>query len=458
MAIVMNMPRLGETMEEGTIIKWFKKVGEEVKKGEPLLEVMTDKVNLEVESDADGVLLKVYGDTDDVIPVYEPMCVIGAAGESVEDAASDKKEEPKAEAKAEAPKAEVKAETPKAAEAPKAAAGRVFASPAAKRVARELGVDISAMAGKGTGVDGRVTEADVQAFAKSGKATPLAAKMAKDLGVDTSTLKGTGIGGKVTAADVEAKAPKAAKKEAKAEAAPAAAPKAGAGIGGKLPYAGMRKAVGQNMLLSKQTSPHVTLNMEVDMTNCVSFRKQILDGVQEAYGVRISFTDIIVKAVARAILDFPIINSCIDGKMIVINDHVNIGVATAIEGGLIVPVLKDTDSMSLPEISKAIKEMAAKARSGKIMPEDYAGGTFSISNLGAYGVESFNPVINPGQAAILGVCAIVKKPVVVDDEIKVRSMMGLSLSFDHRIVDGAPAAQFLAAIKKYLESPYMIFM
>lgn len=454
MATVMNMPRLGETMEEGTIIKWFKNVGEEVKKGEPLLEVMTDKVNLEVESDVDGVLLKIYGNTDDVIPVYEPMCVIGEAGEKVDDVpkAAELKTGSKIEAKEES-KAKEKTSAPKT---DAVSADKILSSPAAKRAARELGVNIDNLAGKGTGPGGRVVEQDIVDFSKNTKITPLAGKAAADLGIDTSSIKGSGIGGKITFADVVAKAPK--KAVAKPEEVPAAACTQGAGIGGKIPYAGMRKAVGQNVLMSMQTAPHVTVNMEVDMTEAVRFRKQILENIEKTYNVRISFTDIIVKAVAKTIKDYPLINSTLDGKMIVISDHINIGIATAIDGGLIVPVIKDVQAMSLPDISKSVKAMAAKARSGKITPKDYEGGTFTISNLGSFGVESFNPIITPGQAAILGVCAIVKKPVVVGDEIKIRSMMNLSLSFDHRIIDGVPAAEFLATIKATLEAPYMIFM
>ena len=197
---------------------------------------------------------------------------------------------------------------------------------------------------------------------------------------------------------------------------------------------------------------------EVDMTECVKLRNRCWPTSRSRYGVRISYTDIIVKAAARAIEDKPIVNSSLQGDRIVIHDQVNIGIATAIEGGLVVPVVKDVRAKTIPQISAEIKELAARARTGKAGGEDFKGGTFTITNLGAYGVDSFNPVITPGQSAILGVCRIAEKPAVVDGEIVIRSMMNLCLSFDHRVMDGAPAAEYLARLRQILESPYLMFM
>lgn len=453
MATKMLMPLLGQTMEEGTIVKWFKNVGDTVKEGEPLLEVLTDKVNMEVEAPESGVLRKVYGQVDDIIPVKDPVCIIAGADESIDDLLKD---DAPAQSNAEPAKQEPVMEAPTATVAPAAVStpsttdGKIFASPAAKRVAKEKGLDIAALAGRGTGPGGRIVENDVLNFiASAPKATPLAGKMASDMGLSIGAVSGTGVGGKVTSEDVlRAGAP-----------APVAMPAMSAPvIGGTIPYAGMRKAVGQNVAASKQTAPHVTLVTEVDMTECVCLRNQILADVEKNYGVRISYTDIIVKAVARAIYDKPIVNSTLKDDQIIIHDRVNIGVATAIEAGLVVPVIKDVATKTVPQISKEIKELAARARAGQAGGADFQGGTFSISNLGAYGITTFNPIISPGQSAILGVCAIVDKPMVMEGDIEVRSMMNLCLSFDHRVMDGAPAAEFLARLKQILETPYLIFM
>ncbi len=467
MATKMVMPLLGQTMEEGTIIQWFKNEGDEIKAGEPLLEVMTDKVNMEVEAPENGVLRKIIAKPDDVVPVKEPIAIIGTADEPIDDlleGSAPAAAEPLEGAEAGAPTVEQPAPTvaepaapspvqtapPRAVEMPSAPAaeegeGRVFASPLARTIAREHGIDIAVLAGKGTGPNGRIVEKDVMDYLAATKATPLAGKVAADMGVQVGEVPGTGIGGRVTAEDVR-----------KAAAAPAPAP--APSIGQKIPFAGMRKAVAQNVTASYQQAPHVTLVSEVDMTECVALRNNVVKNIEERFGVRITFTDIIVKAAARAIEDRPLANASLEGDQIVIHDQINIGIATSIEGGLVVPVVKDVRSKTIPQISKEIKELAARARSGQAGGDDFRGGTFTITNLGAYGIDSFTPIITPGQSMILGVCRIVEKPVVIGGEIKIRSMMNLCLSFDHRIVDGAPAAEYLARLKEILEAPYLIFM
>lgn len=459
MATKMVMPLLGQTMEEGTIIQWFKKEGDQIKAGEPLLEVLTDKVNMEVEAPQDGVLRKILANPDDIIPVKEPIAIIGTADEPIDELLAGGETQPVAGAEAGAPAIEQPAPTvaepsaPAPAEVASARAfeapapvgeGRVFASPAARRVAGEHGIDVSALAGKGTGPNGRIVEKDVLDYVAATKATPLAEKVAADMGVQAGVVSGTGIGGKVTSEDV--------RKAAAAALAPALA------IGQTIPFAGIRKAVAQNVTASYQQAPHVTLNAEVDMTECVAFRNSIVKSIEERYGIRVSYTDIIVKAAARAIEDKPLANATLQGDQIVIHDQINIGVATAIEGGLVVPVVRNVTSKSIPQISKEIKELVARARAGQAGGDDFGGGTFTVTNLGAYGIDSFTPIITPGQSMILGVCRIAEKPAVVNGEIKIRSMMNLSLSFDHRIVDGAPAAEYLARLREILESPYLIFM
>ena len=449
MATKMAMPLLGQTMEEGTIIKWFKNEGDSVKEGEPLLEVMTDKVNMEVEAPESGVLRKILAQLDDTVPVQEPICILGTADESIGDLLEQevpKKKEVASAVRVEPP-AEREAPAPAAAPAapPQAAQGRVLSSPAARRVAREHGIDIAALAGRGTGPNRRIVEKDVLDYVTSQpKVTPLAAKIAADLGVDAARLEGTGIGGKVTSEDV-----------ARAAQAPAAPP---APIGATIPFTGLRKAVAKNVAASYQSAVHVTLVTEVDMTQCVHLRDQILPDIERTHGVRISFTDIIVKAAARAILDKPIVNSSLAEDKIIIHDRVNIGIATAVEGGLVVPVIKDVPSKSLPQIARESKELVGRARSGTASGEDFRGGTFTVTNLGIYGIDSFMPVITPSQSAILAVCAIAEKPAVVDGQIKIRSMMNLCLTFDHRVMDGVPAAEYLARLREILQGPSLLLM
>lgn len=468
MATKMVMPLLGQTMEEGTIIKWFKNEGDKVEAGEPLLEVMTDKVNMEVEAPESGVLRKILAQTDDIVPVKDPICIIAGPNEPIDDLLGAEAK-PAEQAPVAAPLQEGRTEevpapgpaqyapaTEEMAVGGEAEEGRVFASPAARRVASEHGIDINALAGKGTGPEGRIVEKDVHDYvASAAKPTPLAGKMAVEMGVDIGRVAGTGVGGKVTSEDITRATTEA---QAPAPAAPMAPAPAAAALGGVIPFTGLRKAVAQNVAASAQSAVHVTLVMEVDMTECVRLRKQILDDIEKNYGVRISFTDIIVKAATRAIYDKPLVNSSLQEDKIVVHDRVNMGIATAVENGLLVPVVKDVQSKSLPQVSKEIKDVVNRVRSGKAAGEDYKGGTFTITNLGNFGVDSFNPVITPGQSAILGVCRIAEKPAVVNGEIQIRSMMNLCLSFDHRVLDGAPAAEYLARLKQILESPYLIFM
>jgi pyruvate dehydrogenase E2 component (dihydrolipoamide acetyltransferase) len=290
----MLMPLLGQTMEEGTIIKWFKNEGESVKAGEPLLEVLTDKVNMEVEAPESGTLRKIMAQPDEIVPVKDPICIIGSPDESIDDLLGGEApaKEETASAREQGTGDRELEQAPAAAPAPSEPTGRIFSSPAARRVAREHGIDIAALAGRGTGPNGRIVEKDVLDFVASRpKVTPLAGKMAADLGVDVAGLVGTGVSGKVTGEDV--------RQAAAAPAAPAAA------IGTTMPFAGMRKMVAKNVAASYQSAVHVTLVTEVDMTECVRLRNQILPVMEKTYGVRVSYTDIIVKAAALAILDRP---------------------------------------------------------------------------------------------------------------------------------------------------------
>lgn len=450
MATVMNLPLLGQTMEEGTIIQWIKKEGDAVKEGEPLLEVMTDKVNMEVEAPVSGVLRKILVNADDVVPVLAPIAIIGLADEQIDDLLSGASKTPEEEPESEIEKPQsISAPNRPASEQPTGAAqsvDRIIASPSARRVASERGINIELLSGKGTGPGGRIIEKDVLDFIASTRSTPLAGKMAEDIGVDLSGITGTGVSGRVTSEDVN-------------RASRSAKPPLGiTNIGQSIPFTGLRKAIADNVAKSARETVPVTLVAEVDMTECMNLRSSILDAIEKRDGVRLSITDFIVKAASTAILDKSIVNSSLEGDRIVVHDRVNIGIATALESGLVVPVVKDVINKTLSQISREIKDLVARARESRAMGDDFKGGTFTITNLGAYGIDTFDPVITPGQSAILGVCRIIEKPVAKNGSIVLRSMMNLCLTFDHRIMDGAPAAEYLARLKSILEAPYMILI
>lgn len=455
MATKMVLPILGQTMEEGTIIKWLKNEGDQVAKGDPIVEVMTDKVNMEVEASESGVLRKLLVKEDDVVPVMGPIAIIGTADESIDDLLSDGDSGNGAAQAAEPAVLQAVTSAPTVAEsAPTVSGSKVFVSPRARKMARENGVTIDALAGAGSGPLGRVIEKDVAAFIAAAQtvatgedvaiATPLAARIAADQGVNLTSVTGTGNRGRITSGDVLQAA--------------AVEPVFPAGEVKVIPFTGMRKMVADNVAKSAQTAPHVTLTAEVDMTEAVKVRGQIVEQFERKYGTKLSFTDMIVKAASLALLDHPIVNSTLTAKEIRISGDVNIGVAVALDGGLIVPVVKNADQKFVPQISVELKGLIEKARVGNLATAEITGGTFTITNLGAFGIDVFNPIITPGQSAILGVCRIADKPVVVDGQVVVRSMMNLCLSFDHRVMDGAPAAQFLKKIKDLLESPYQLLI
>lgn len=400
MATEIIMPQLGLTMEEGTIGKWIKQEGDKVSVGDVLVEITTDKLSSEIESEVEGVLLKIVAQEGEDIPVKGLLAIVGEEGEKVDVPSEAAKEEVKTEEAA-----------PKAVEASKAPAvtetGRVKASPLAKKTAADLGVELSGLAGSGTG--GRIVQKDVYEAAENKKSQPA----------------------------VEVAAPAATVQAASADIVK--------------PLTNMRKVIAKRMQQSKNTAPHVTLTTEVNVDNTIALRSKLN---AKNTDVRFSYTDILVKMAATALRNYPIINSSITEDSIILHDRINIGVAVALDDGLIVPVVQDADRKGLKSITKETKELISKARSNTLSPDEMNGATFTISNLGGYDIDGFTPVINLPESAILGVGRIVKKPIVnANDEIVPASMMVLSLSFDHRVVDGAQAAEFLKAIKNYLEDP-----
>lgn len=442
----MTLPLLGQTMEEGTITKWLKSEGDVLEKGEPLLEVMTDKANMEVESPASGILRKIVAQEGEIVPVKDVIAIIGTADELI-DGLISKSSAPAASEKSAVSVVEKPSKEVVSTIVSTVSADRVLASPRAKTAAKKFGVDITLLAGKGTGIDGKVVEQDVIVFAQNMpaplRATSLAGKVAADMGVDLVSIPGSGPKGKITKGDV-----------LRAVTVKPTRPS----IARTIPMAGIRKIIAENISASVRTAPHVTLTAAVDMTACMEMRTQLLPEFEKRYGVRLTVTGLIVKAAALAILDHPIINSSLAEDKIVIHDEINIGVAAAIDGGLVVPVVRDCDAKSLQEISKDIKSLSTKAKTGTLTMDEMHGGTFTVSNLATFGVEQFNPIINPPESAILGVCKTIEKPAVVDGKIEVRKMMNLCLSFDHRVMDGAPAGDYLTRVKELLESPYLLLV
>ena len=471
MAKTLEMPALGNSMEEGTITQWFKAEGETVAKGEALYEVMTDKVNMEVESPEAGVLRKILAAVDATVPVNDPVAILGTADEDIS-ALLDGETPPapntggaEKDLPVGAPLAAPSLPAPPLSTVVGAGGvsdGRIFASPRARRFADEYGVDIAQLGGRGTGIDGRVVEADVVAFYEEAQArkkeearaaprvSPLAQRVAAEHGVLVESVPGTGHGGKVTQEDVK-----------RSVAPPTPLPPGlGAGEAGTtvVTLRGMRKMVADAVTRSAQTAPHVTLTLPVDMSEATRFRQQILPAIEKTHGVRVSFTDIIAKAAARALADHAYLNSTLVKDEITLHQSVHLGVAVSLGAdGLIVPVVKDAQAKSLGEFSRSLKELVAKAKSGSLASDEVTGGTFSLTNLGTFGITQFNPIIVPPQTAILGVCAITDMVVAVNGQPQVRPVMNLCLSFDHRVVDGAPAAAFLAQLKETLEQPYLMF-
>ena len=449
------MPKLGVDMQEGEIIEWKKQEGDVVNEGDILLEIMSDKTNMELEAEDSGVLLKITRQAGETVPVTKVIGYIGAEGEVVADnVASAPAAEP-------APKVEEVATV----EAPVVATqapvvhegGKVRATPKARKLARELGIDLAQV--PGTGAKGRVHADDVENFkGAQPKATPLARKIAADLGIDLASVSGTGFGGKITKEDILAISAPAQVKEAAAapvvEAKPEKVLPEGVEV---IPMSAMRKAISKGMTHSYLTAPTFTLNYDVDMTNLMALRKQVLDPIMNKTGMKVTFTDLIGLAVVRTLMkeEHRYLNASLidDAQNIELHKFVNLGIAVGLDDGLIVPVVHGADKMSLSEFVVASKDVIKKAQAGKLKAAEMSGSTFSITNLGMFGTKSFNPIINQPNSAILGVSATIQTPVVVDGEVVVRPIMGLCLTIDHRIVDGMNGAKFMVDLKHLIENP-----
>lgn len=446
MPVNVIMPHMGESVVEGTITSWLKQPGESVEEDEPLCEIETDKINVEVPAPASGVLLKVMAQEGETVEVDETIAVVGEEGEEVEEA------EAPAETKKEAPPEPKEAEAPeeKREEREKKEKEKAEKQAPPKRETEEEGPPT------GSGVSPE--KGPVEPGKLGVLASPAVRRFAREMGVDLGEVEGSGRMGRITKDDVKVyleqkEKAEAAEKQAEAEEAPAPKRKRKApDVDEELvPLTRMRKAVAEHMVRSKSQAPHVTTVAEADMTAVAELRKEWKPAFAEK-DVHLTYTVFILNAVARALHDYPELNSEWTDDGILVKYRINIGLAVAVEEGLVVPVIRDADRLDLMELARAVQSVAEKTRDGKVSASDVQGGTFTITNPGVFGAVISTPIIHQPQAAILATGRIADVPAVVDGGIAVRKRMYLSLSYDHRIVDGATAVQFLQRVRELLEN------
>ncbi len=431
--IDMVMPQMGESIAEGTILKWLKKVGDKIERDETILEISTDKVDSEIPAPATGVLAKILVEEGKTVGVGTPIAVIET--EAAAAAGGNGKAEQAAEPAPAAPAM--------AAEAPAAAAGGEvvragtrFYSPLVREIAKQENISMAELeAIPGSGEGGRVTKKDILAYVEQRKAKPAAPAPA--------------VAPAKPAAPVAAPAPAAPRP---APAPPPAVTPYDQDRVEVVPMDNMRRRIAEHMVMSKHTSPHVYSVSVCDMTRIVKYRERVKNEFEQREGTKLTYTPFFLEACVRAIKEFPLINASIDGTNIIMKKAINLGVAVALENGLIVPVIKNADALNLVGLARATNDLAYRARNKQLKPDEVQGGTFSITNMGSFGNLFGIPVINQPQVAILGIGAIRKTPVVVGEGIAIRDIAYLSLSYDHRLIDGAYGGQFLQRIVEHLEA------
>lgn len=443
MAKLVLMPKLGLTMTEGRIVKWYKDEGDKVNKGDILFEVETDKLTNNIEADIDGVLRKQLVQQGGMAKVTAPVAVIGEENEDISNLLSeDSKEKAPQEEEKESSIGSINLENKMEILSEGNSKGYVKASPLAKKIAKDNGVDLSLL--KGRGFEGRVIEKDVLDFIEEEKhkfkASPMAVKVAKDFGVDLGSISKEG---RIMKEDVLATVKPKVSIEAEEDKV-------------EVPSS-MRKTIAKRMSESWSTSPRVAYNIELDFSKMKELKNSLGEKFKAA-GAKLSYNHILMKVIGRCLKEFPYINGSYNGEEIILHSSVNIGLAVDIENGLVVPNVKDIQYKSLFEIALETESLIDKARAGGLKPEDMAGGTFTITNIGMYGIDSFSPIINQPELGILGVSAVVDRPVVVEGEIVIRPIMKVTLTADHRVIDGAMAAKFLSRFKEIVENPYLLLM
>ncbi len=453
MITTILMPKLGLVMKKGRVITWYRSVGEQVKEGEPLFQISTEKVTIDVEAKASGYLRAIYAVPGAIVPVSGIIGLMGDRDESLPDMKPPvyEMDTKGIESAGSAGPARREAQSAASVEGPAQAgtSGEIKASPAAKRLAKEKGVDLAAV--RGTGPGGRITESDVLQYKTAGTAagtgfqtaptdipaTPYARKLAQERGVSIEQVAQSAGDRKIHAQDV-------------IDASEGAASGAASAV---WPLTDMRRAVAERMSYSAHTSAPVTLGMEVVAEELLKLRTALSVSYPSD---RITINDLMVKLVAAALRKHPLANASLEEGGIRVYRAINIGIGVAVEGGLLVPAVADADKKGIVQISRESRDLIERAKTGRLTLDELSRGTFTVTNLGAYGIDMFTPIINPPQSATLGVGRIVRKPWVVGEAIAVVSTMVLSLTFDHRVIDGAPAAQCLSTIKQYIENPYMV--
>lgn len=476
MATLLTMPKLGMTMEEGTVHAWFKQEGEPVEEGDPLLSVLTDKIDIEVEAPVSGVLRKILVQQGEMVPINTPIAVIAEADEDITALLAQAGAGNTNQASADASPSGEGAGAP-----PDGREERVRATPVARRLAREHGVDLAVV--PGSGPRGRVTRADVEEhLAGLAVATrPAAAPQPWEAGppqvCSQAGLEAWAAGGALPLAQTPPVPPEGPRPASSLPAQPVPSVREARPVppGGprpvpalpaqsmpsvqqRTPLAGRRRVIARRMSESAFTAPHVTLTTEADVTELVHLRRTLNEADRARGGPGISYLDLFIVIAARALARHPYMNARLEGDDIVVEPDVHIGIAVDHPDGLLVPVIRDVLDLSVGAVARRRAAVVQGARGGTLTPDQLAGGTFTITNLGAYDIDGFTPIINPPQAAILGMGRIVEKPAVYQGQVCVRSMMTLSLSFDHRIVDGAPAAAFLQTTKRLAEQPALLHL
>jgi pyruvate dehydrogenase E2 component (dihydrolipoamide acetyltransferase) len=445
----IQMPQLGETIVEGTILKWLKREGDSVDRDEPLFEISTDKVDTEVPSPVAGTVRKILVDEGTTVPVGTALMEIDEAGAAAADGAGgDAASSPysgaaptaeaTADASAGAPSSEGSSAAPPPAPAPAAAPAPAPAA-AAPPVPAAVPAAVATVPDRGP---------------RSQILSPLVRRLAKEHDLDLAQIPGTGSGGRITKADVMAvisSGGTGAAAPAMAPAQPMPAPSAG--IGDEVvPVSHIRRAIAEHMLASTQGTARAWTMVEVNVDHLVKLRERVKDAFQERYGIKITYLPMVVRATVDALLEYPDVNARLDGENIVRHRFVNMGIAVSYDAGLIVPVVKGADGMNTIGVARSIADLAARARAHQLQPDEVQGATFTITNPGPYGSVASVPIINQPNVGILSFDAIVKRPVVIDDAIGIRSMVNLSMSWDHRVIDGELATRFLARVKQNLES------
>jgi pyruvate dehydrogenase E2 component (dihydrolipoamide acetyltransferase) len=448
----IQMPKLSDTMTEGTLVAWKKKKGDKVSAGDVIAEIETDKATMEWESPEDGTLTEIFVEEGGKVNVGDKIAFIGGAGEAAPAEAKEEKKKAEPETKEEkkpAPKKKEQAETEKPAPAEKDESETAPPQEADEKAEKKAPEPRKPAAPKAAAEPKAESTGEARV-----KASPLARRTAAELGVDLSSVEGTGPEGRITESDV-----RGAAKSNGAPPKPAAAPQIHAGEGARINLSGMRKVIAERLVASKAPVPHFYLNIEIDAGPLMSARAELKSAGEGSDSAKITVNDFVLKASVDAAVKVPKANASFDVDAIVQYSDVNLAVAVAIEDGLVTPVIRAAQSKSLREISEAVKDLAQRARHKRMKPEEFQGGTFTVSNLGSYGIDNFSAIINPPQGFILSIGAIVKKAVIDDcDQIVAGQRMSIGMSCDHRVIDGALGAEYLKELRRLLENPALLLI